>query len=82
MFAEVGVDMHNTAVFRSVEVKVPAIVVAELACRAVNWKPHTRAVGSEIVTTRCCFVPGEYVRPNGNATSTFPPPAFTAGGPT
>ena len=62
--------------FLSVELKVPATVVGAAACRAVSWNPHMRAEGSLIVTTRCCFTPGEYVRPDGNATSTLPPPAL------
>src|SRR5665647_2288219 len=63
---------HIRVVFWSVDANVPASVAVLLARRAVNWKPHARCAGSAMVTTRCCFTPGTYVCPPGNATLTLP----------
>ena len=34
------------------------MVLGSLEGRAVNWKPQIFAVGSAMVTTRCCLTPG------------------------
>src|SRR5437016_4305465 len=60
------------------DVKDPACVLESLESRAVSWKPHLLAVGSLIVTTRCCLTPAAYVFAPGNVTFTLPPAGFSA----
>src|SRR3954447_21587829 len=72
-----SVEAQRIVVLASVDAKLPARVVLLPDGRAVSWNPHAFCAGSAMVTTRCCFTPGVYVRPFGKLTLTLPPPAFT-----
>src|SRR5438105_1518172 len=51
---------HIRKVLTSVDWKDPPTIAVLLAKRAVNWNPQACWViaGSEIVTIRCCLIPG------------------------